>query len=266
MIRKVELPCDLASNSGLEVMPSADPARALLHVVSRKTRTGIRLTAETARLLIDALEPIAAPKAVDPEKTLAERLREAASSLLSFTWGNTGEGYTFWKSAYNSLSARADALETPQPTAADFETKTPPGYATIAHYLFVNHGAERALSEEASAAGKKLVAKLREAGEPLVQVTAPKAITEATKGVVVRVFAYPLEVLDEFFSRPTDKTPFSYGNPPKVGQRVALTKAQGHAYPIGTLATVVRPSGGGWTLDVGQEPPMWVYPSSIRPA
>ena len=221
--------------------------------------------------------------------TIAARLRDAEAYIRAgFDWADSPEGEAFWDRVSTALLTRAERLERPPLTEADFLTKTPLGYDTIAHYLFINGGAERALSEEASKAGRALVGKLRREGDPLVRVRAPKAIVEATQSRVTEVFAYPLSVLDGFFyppqapakslgealaealkNRPVVEAPvpppFSRFNPPRVGQAAVLVKGQAARFEEGDPVTVESRSGDGWNVSNSRGEIAWVFASSIRP-
>lgn len=266
-VKHAAIRCDLSRNFSLEINPSQARDKALLAIHGGTSgHKGIRLTPETARVLIDALETIATPKAAQASipmtaSNVPARLRDAAEFILGgIDWNRSKEGSEFWDKAYCGLYRIAKDLEKPPLTSADFTSpKVPAGYQTIAGFLFGYGGAERALSEEGSAAGRKLVSKLRHAGDPLVQVAAPKAVVDATNGKVTRVFAYPLGVLETFFKVAPAAKVVPFGN-------ATIRNAQGKNFPVGTRVYAKRGFGAygdGFHVRSAAGHNTWVYPTSI---
>lgn len=283
-MKDVKIACSMYPADSITVEPRSG-AGAVLRMRTSNTNSSVKVTPETARILVDAvvaatgIAPKVCPKVAGPSvnvgagvgcipRRYAANTRAASEALLeAFPWGESPEGFDFWCAVQARLSEIADELERPVAPAinpADYATVTPPGYNTVCGYLFARGGAEKALSADATKAGVALRKANKGSGQPEVRVTAPAAVTAACSHIK-RVLAYPTEVLEAYFQTP-DPTPVF----PMDGSACQLAKAQFGLKPgaVGTVVsrtTIASYGAVGFNVKFGRCNG-WVYPSTIAAA
>lgn len=257
--------CAVTSSDTLEITPRGGARGVTIEVSVSAQTVAVMLTpadaAKAAQAILKASGVAPAVAATKPSVTFAtghgnlpahaaDGLRRAASALMGMgAWSRTPEGEVFWRSIYDRLVEMERSVTQPVHTALDFATRCPPGYDTIAGFMFAHFGAERALSEEASKAGRDLRAKADRANDPKVQVKAPAAVT-ATVRHITTVFAHPVADLEAHFkvgaAMPAMTAPAkakALRGYMAVGVVTVLRETDrelGLLYPVGTAVRITR--------------------------